>query len=99
MALYMIGYDIHPSKGETYGELIDAIKGLSGTWWHHLDSTWLVVHPGPASAILDALKPHLVKPNEEGGDEMLVARLTGETAWTTSFPQSGQDWIRNNYNK
>ena len=43
MATYLIGYDLHPTKGETYGELTQAIKDLSDTWWHHLDSTWAVV--------------------------------------------------------
>lgn len=41
MAAYMVGYDLHPSRGETYDELIQAIKRL-GSWWHHLDSTWIV---------------------------------------------------------
>ena len=41
MATYMIGYDLN-RPGQDYPALIDAIKRL-GTWWHHLDSTWIVV--------------------------------------------------------
>ena len=36
MAIHVIGYDIHPSKGETYAALEDAIENLGG-WWHCLD--------------------------------------------------------------
>jgi hypothetical protein len=39
MATFAIGYDLHPSKGETYDELIEAIKQVGSNWWHHLDST------------------------------------------------------------
>ncbi len=40
MATLMIGYDLNKTKD--YPALFQAIKGLGGAWWHHLDSTWLV---------------------------------------------------------
>ena len=40
MATMLIGYDLN-RPGQNYDDLFDEIKNL-GTWWHCLDSTWLV---------------------------------------------------------
>ena len=99
MAVYMVGYDLH--EGEDYSDLETAIAALSQvSAWHCLDSTWLIVNPGPAATICDALLAHLLRPNEQAtankkrGDELLVLKLTGEGAWTTSFPTNCQEWLR-----
>lgn len=39
-ASILVGYDLNRPH-QDYGDLIDAIKAL-GTWWHCLDSTWIV---------------------------------------------------------
>ncbi len=39
MAVYVVGYDLHPSKGETYKELTDALNSYGANAWHCLDST------------------------------------------------------------
>ena len=89
MATYMIGYDLN-SPGQDYTSLIDAIKGLSGTRWHHLDSTWLVVTTKSAKKIRDQLEPHL-----DDNDELLVAALLGEGAWI-GFSDSASNWPKDN---
>jgi hypothetical protein len=89
MATYLIGYDLNkPSKD--YSDLIEAIKVLSDTWWHHLDSTWLIKHEGTAVTIRDALKSHL-----DSNDELLVVKLSGEGAWT-GFNDNGSKWLKDN---
>ncbi len=88
MSAYLISYDLHRPE-QDYDDLYDAIKGL-GTWWHHLDSTWIVKHPGPSVAIRDELKPYL-----DANDELLVVELTGEGAWT-GFNDPGSSWLKNN---
>ena len=30
------------APGQNYESLIDAIKAIAGTWWHCLDSTWII---------------------------------------------------------
>ena len=90
MTTFVIGYDIHPSKGETYDELIAAIKIVGSTWWHHLDSTWVVVSQKTAVQIRDALIPHL-----RSDDQLLVAVLAGEAAWT-GFNENGSSWLKSN---
>jgi len=83
----MIGYDLHPSRGETYDELIAAIKRV-GSWWHHLDSTWIVTTAKSAAQIRDALVPHV-----KSDDQLLVARLSGEAAWY-GFSERGSRWLK-----
>ena len=89
MSTFVIGYDLHPSKGETYGELIEAIK-VVGTWWHCLDSTWVVVSDQTAKQIRDSLSPHL-----QSDDQLLVVRLAGEGAWT-GFNEKCSRWLKSN---
>ena len=91
---YLIGYDLH--EGEDYTDLEDAIKKLGSTWWHALDSTWIIRHPGSATVIRNALKPHLKNPDKAGGDKLLVVKLTGEAAWTGSFKESSKKWLLTN---
>lgn len=91
MATHMIGYDIHPSEGQTYEGLLNAIKGL-GSWWHHLDSTWLVICDKTAVEIRDILKVHLPGRN----DQLLVITVTGDAAAWTGFNASGSQWIKDN---
>lgn len=104
MAVYLIGYDLH--EGEDYIDLETAIASLCQVGaWHCLDSTWIIVNPGPATTIRDALMPHLLRPNEQEtsarrrGDTLLVAKLSGEGAWTSSFPDNCKDWLRTNLKK
>lgn len=89
MATYLIGYDLNESDKD-YADLIEAIKGLAESWWHHLDSTWIIKHVGPASSIRDSLKPHI-----DSNDELLVVKLSGEGAWA-GFNDKGSAWLKNN---
>lgn len=88
MKTYMIGYDLN-RPGQDYATLHDAIKAL-GIWWHCLDSTWLVKSNRSAENIRDTLTPHV-----DANDEVLVASLTGESAWT-GFDQKCSGWLTNN---
>ena len=90
MTTYIIGYDLHPSKGETYEDLIEAIKGVGSTWWHHLDSTWVVVTDKTAAQLRDELKPYL-----KSDDQLLVVKSGGEAAWT-GFNDKGSKWLKDN---
>ena len=89
MATYIVGYDIHPTKGETYDELIEAIKAYQ-TWWHHLDSTWLIVTEDSATSIRNNLKQHL-----RSDDQLLVAKTCSVGAWS-GFSDKGSQWLTDN---
>ena len=88
MNSYLIGYDLN-RPGGNYAELIDAIK-LIGTWWHCLDSTWIVKTDLTAVQIRDALSPHI-----DSSDELLVVKLSGEAAWI-GFDDKCSSWLKAN---
>ncbi|AYA02261.1 SinR family protein [Acinetobacter sp. WCHAc010034] len=84
---YMIGYDLNKS-GKNYSGLTEKIKEISGTWWHHLDSTWIVKSEKSAVEIRDLLSPFI-----DADDELLVAGLSGDAAWK-GFNSKGSEWIK-----
>ena len=44
--MLLISYDLN-KPGQDYSRLYDEIKN-AGTWWHHLDSTWIIsTNSGP----------------------------------------------------
>lgn len=88
MKSYLIGYDLNKS-GQDYQTLIVEIKKV-GTWWHCLDSTWIVKSDLTAAQIRDKLKSYI-----DTNDELLVVRLSGEGAWT-GFSKECSDWLLKN---
>lgn len=85
----MIGYDLNKSDKD-YDGLIDKIKEISGTWWHHLDSTWIIKTNKSAQEIRDLLSPFI-----DSNDELLVAQISGDAAWK-GFNDKGSSWLKNN---
>lgn len=96
MATYVIGYDLHPKRGETYTNLIKAIESY-GNYWHCLDSTWLVQTPQSATQVRDFLWKHM-----SADDQLLVVKASGapnhQAAWQ-GFTGTCQSWLQNhNFN-
>jgi hypothetical protein len=87
MSIYIVGYDIHPTKGEQYDKLIKALEAY-GTYWHHLDSTWLIESDKPAKEIRDELWSHMYP-----DDELLVIKYGEKTGAWEGFNKSGNDWL------
>ncbi|MEQ1156603.1 hypothetical protein [Acinetobacter sp. BMW17] len=86
---YLIGYDLNKS-GQDYSLLIEKIKEIANGYWHHLDSTWIIKHPGTATDIRDVLAPFI-----DSNDELLVVKLAREAAWK-GFNARGSEWIKTN---
>jgi len=85
MAVYMIGYDLN--KDKDYNELYDAIKSSYPTYWHHLDSTWLVDTTNDAKTIKEKIKPHI-----DDDDSLLIMRVTSDySGWLT---EKAWKWIK-----
>lgn len=90
MRLLLIGYDLNKPL-QNYASLIVAIKTY-GSWWHHLDSTWLVRTTTSAEDARKALRAHI-----DDSDELLVIDVTGDAfAWAGFSAEAGK-WIVQNY--
>ena len=88
MRSVMIGYDLN-KPAQNYTKLIERLKKFP-TWWHHLDSTWIVRTEMTCVAIRDELTK-LVDSN----DEIVVADLTGTAAWS-GINMQGSKWLKDN---
>jgi len=88
MASVLITYDLI-SPGKKYTELHDAIKVL-GSWWHCVESTWIVKSELSLVQIRDQLKKHV-----DSNDKLLVLGLSGAGAWV-GLDKNCSDWLTNN---
>lgn len=90
MTAFIIGFDLN-KEGAAYQEankaLSEAIKEHFPTYWHHLDSTWVVVSNFSAKEIRDLLAPYV-----DSNDELLVVQSAGVGAWK-GFNDRGSSWL------
>jgi hypothetical protein len=86
----LIAYDIHPLKGDAYENLIDAIRSL-GTWWHHLETVWIVRCAHTPAEISDRLKSHI-----GSEDQLLIVDISGDVAGWAGVNDIGSKWLGQN---
>lgn len=87
MKVYSVSYDLN-SPGQKYENLYQELKN-SNSWWHYLDSIWLIRTHETASQLSERIRKHL-----DNNDSLLVIRVTNEYAgW---LPQKAWDWINQN---
>lgn len=87
MATLLVGYDLNkPTKD--YSTLIERLRKF-GTWWHHLDSTWLVRTELTPVQVRDELRRLI-----DADDELLVIDVSGRASAWAGFNQKGSQWLR-----
>jgi len=87
MKVFCVSYDLN-KPGQKYDGLISELKE-SYSWWHYLDSTWLIKTNESAGALSTRLQKHL-----DDNDNLLIIRVTKDYAgW---LPKKAWDWIKNN---
>jgi hypothetical protein len=86
-ATILIACDIHPPKGEAYEYLVKAIQSL-GTWWHHLETIWIVRCAYTPGEIRDRLKSHVGIE-----DQLLVIDISGDSAGWVGVNDTGSKWL------
>lgn len=81
MTVYCVSYDLNKT-GQNYSALHEELK-KSSSWWHHLDSTWLIYTAETAEQLSARLLKHLDK-----NDRLLVIKVVrayqgwlNEEAW------------------
>jgi hypothetical protein len=87
MAIYMIGYDLHPVKGENYDGLFAALEAMGTGYWDCLDSTWLITTEKTPAQIRNEIKQYL-----KDNDRLLVMRYGDGAAWF-GFKDGCQTWL------
>jgi hypothetical protein len=87
MAALLVGYDLN-KPAQNYPGLIEQLKEF-GTWWHHLDSTWLVKTVLTPVQLRDRLKSLI-----DANDELLVIDVSGRAAAWTGFNDKASAWIK-----
>lgn len=82
--IYAVNYDLK-RPGRDYAGLYLAIKAC-GTWWHYLESCWLIDTRLDAQTIFARLRPHL-----DENDRALVIRIGPDRQGC--LPKEAWDWI------
>lgn len=90
--VYCISYDLY-KPNQDYEKLQEAIKSLSGLWWHQTGSVWFVKTFRTVVEIRDCLRPFL-----DENDKLFVMEL-GKTWAGTGFSKDEYEWVRNNISK
>ena len=88
MATMLISYDLN-RPGQKYDELFEEIKSL-GSWWHCLDSTWLVNTNLTPLQVANRLWAKM-----DANDRLVVTRAYRSTTAHAGMPQDCADWIKN----
>ena len=88
MAVQMISYDLR-KPGRNYDDLYKAIKAI-GTWWHCLESVWLVKTNSTSGDIRTQLQQFI-----DVNDDLVVFGLNGNWA-TYGLSDDCNNWLRNN---
>jgi hypothetical protein len=80
----------HPQSGGMYDNLIAKIQSF-GDWWHHLESTWIVRCVRSPREIRHELKSYIGT-----NDQLLVIKISGDTAEWTGVNDAGSRWLQDN---
>ena len=86
MKTYAVSYDLR-QPGRDYEALYVALKSY-GTYWHVLESVWILRTSRSAAQIRDHLTSQM-----DGNDQLIVAGLDGEAAWY-GFTVDGGNWLK-----
>lgn len=86
MKALLVTYDLK-APGRDYSSLHEAIK-TSITWWHYLESTWIIITNETPKQVSDRLKTKI-----DTNDRLLIIEITDATVsgW---LPRKGWDWLR-----
>ncbi len=83
--VFLITYDLN-KPGQNYNKLYDEIK-KADTWWHYLDSTWIIETQISADSWQKRLQKHVIDDN----DYLLVIQVCNNyQGW---LPEKAWKWL------
>lgn len=84
MTAFLLTYDLR-QPGRDYKNLYDAIKS-GRTWWHYLESAWILDTTESADEIWQSVRPHI-----DANDFLLIIEVRDNVqGW---LPQDAWNWI------
>lgn len=84
MTVYCVSYDLNRT-GQNYNALYEELK-KSASWWHYLDSTWLIDTAETAEQVSARLLKHI-----DTNDRLLVIKVVrAYQGWLT---EEAWKWI------
>ncbi len=90
MSVYVVTYDLH-KQGQNYACLTKKLKSYP-VHWHAQGSVWFIETTQTAVQVRDGLTPCL-----DANDKLIVARLSGEAAWT-GYGEDVSTWLKGRLN-
>jgi len=83
--LYIVTYDLRTPKRD-YEGLYEQLKN-SSSWWHYLESSWLIDTTESAEDIFNRLRAHI-----DNNDFILIIRVGKDRhGW---LPKKAWEWIQ-----
>lgn len=90
MQVLLVTYDLN-RPGQSYGDLYDVLKRNSVSWWHYLDSTWLLETQLTPPQMSKVIRQYL-----DQNDHILLIQVTGNyDGW---LPADAWNWIKERLN-
>ncbi len=88
MKILLVTYDLN-KPNQDYETLYEILKTAS-TWWHYLDSTWLLATEETPNQWSEKLKPAI-----DSNDYLFIVDITDQPrqGW---LPPKAWEWIRDN---
>jgi len=87
MKILLVSYDLN-KQGKDYEGLYKVLKSAN-SWWHYLDSCWLLKTNLSADQWFHKLKPHI-----DDDDSLIITEVGKDRqGW---LPQKAWDWISKN---
>jgi len=85
MTVYCVSYDLNKT-GQNYSALYEELK-KSSSWWHYLDSTWLIY----TSETADQLSERLLKHTDQNDRLLVIKVVKSYQGWLN---EEAWKWIR-----
>ncbi|WP_331345239.1 hypothetical protein [Cellvibrio sp. UBA7661] len=85
MTVYCVSYDLNKA-GQNYAALYEELKN-SPSWWHYLDSTWLIATSETSTQLFERIRKHT-----DNNDLFFVIKVTNDySGW---LPDEAWKWMR-----
>lgn len=83
--VYVVSYDLR-KPGQDYEGLFDVLQA-SPSWWHYLESTWLIATSENANELYNRLRIYL----DQGDSILIIQAGTDMQGW---LPKEAWEWVQ-----